>query len=29
MRDAATIAKYYIAFWNETDPKRRAEVLAD
>jgi hypothetical protein len=29
MRDAATIAKDYIAFWNETDPKRRAEVLAD
>jgi hypothetical protein len=29
MRDAAAIAKYYIALWNETDPKRRAEVLAD
>jgi hypothetical protein len=29
MRDAATIAKYYIALWNESDPKRRGEVLAD
>jgi hypothetical protein len=28
MRDAATIANEYIALWNETDPKRRAEALA-
>lgn len=27
MRDAATIAKSYIALWNETDPKRRADAL--
>jgi hypothetical protein len=29
MGDAAAIAKYYIAFWNETDPRRRAEVFAN
>jgi hypothetical protein len=28
MRDAATIAKFYIELWNEPDPKHRAEVLA-
>jgi hypothetical protein len=28
MRDAATIASLYIELWNETDPKRRARVLA-